>query len=377
MSADQAFDNLLNRNAIVIPSPAPGGEGVRRPPGEKGKDRRTGGADVSDDKVAMQVSSLLDDDVSDYSPSPAGRTDAGGAAAHEYPTEADLPAAAEGGPTGDVADEARREGALIVGRDTAVGSRRLSEMQAAHPEWDGDDGVPVFSTIADECVERGRESSAGNDSELTLARRVRRFAYLPVSGMDRFEVGARKLMANLSLRHPERPSLAIAGTARGEGRTELSIRLALAMAKKVEQRILLVDGDTGKPDVAVRLGVSARRFVLADALGGGCRVGEALTAADDDNLYVLPARAPERDGEEILDAGRAGKFFDRLHRLFDFIIIDCGPLDRGNAALFSRLAGSTALAGRSGKSRVADLRNAAADLLSRGVDLAGLILVGA
>ncbi|MDR2391684.1 MAG: AAA family ATPase [Planctomycetota bacterium] len=358
MNADQAFDNLLNRNAIAIPQAAPAGDTLHRSSGEKRKGAKTG-VDISDDKLAMQVSSLLDDDASDYNPSPGY----GHAAVHEYPTEIDLPIAAEnasGGGGEDALKAAWREGALIVGRDADGG------------------GVPGFSASVDEGATSGKEpeANAGNDAELALARRVRRFACLPVAGMDRFEVDARKLMANLSIRHPERPSLAITGAARGGGRTELSIRLAFAMAKKIEHRILLVDGDMGKPDIAARLGVSVRRFVLSDVIGGSCRIGEALTASDDNNLYVLPARAPERDGEEIPDLEKAEKFFGQLHRLFDFIIIDCGPLDRSDAVLFSRLAGSTALAGRSGRSRAADLRNVAADLRALGVDLAGLILVG-
>jgi Mrp family chromosome partitioning ATPase len=349
LSADQAFANLLNRNAIAIPAASGGGGRAASRAGAERDEYRE-----ADAKLIQQVSAMLDDDeASDYQPNLAKRSPATAAMPRDHPTEVDLsPASARP----DDLSAAHGWGAGIVGRDLADGD--ASDLTGA---GGGESGL--------------EEEEA--DSALAAAARVKRFSYLPLAGMNEFESGARLLAANLSARHPERPSLAVTGVKRGEGRSELAIRFALALARKVEHRILLADFDAEKPETALRLGLSTKHFVLADVLRGSCRLGEALTLGEEDNLYVLPSRAPERDGDEILDSRRVESLFVELHNIFDFVIIDCGPTSRADAAVVSRQAGSVVLAGRPGVSPIADMREAAAGLASMGANLAGMILVGA
>ncbi|MDR1536305.1 MAG: AAA family ATPase [Planctomycetota bacterium] len=362
MSADQAFANLLSRNSVAIP-PAKGIESFN--PGKPAP------APGSDSALAMQVSSLLDDERPESRTAFPGRENPAAAGHHNHPTEVDLSIIRE--KTRDLA-EAGLSGARIVGRDVRSGEGGDSGLAEEYPERAGVGEDADFSRGDGDAGSAGRD---GDELGLSLARKVLRLSYLPLSGMAEFEAGARTLMAGLAAKQPERPSLAVTGAVRGEGRTELAIRLALSMARKVEGRILLVDFDAEKPETATRLGLAADYFALADVLGGSCRLGEALILGEEDNLYVLPARPPERDGDDILDPGEAKRLFEELHRTFNFIIIDCGPAFRADAIIASRQAGAVILAGRIGMSRIADLNRAAEELASLGANVAGMAIIGA
>lgn len=212
---------------------------------------------------------------------------------------------------------------------------------------------------------------------LAEARRVQRFAYLPLQGMEDFEAGARDMIAKLAAGHRDRPSLAITSAMRGEGRTELAFRLALALSKRVGSRILLVDFDLRKPGVAARLGISSKYFTIVDVLRGSCRLGDALVASDEENLYVLPARANDREGDEILDSRQAETVMADMHEAFDFTVIDCPPVLYADAMIVCHLAGCTVLAGMCGFSMAGRMNQAAARLEEAGARMAGMLLTGA
>lgn len=219
--------------------------------------------------------------------------------------------------------------------------------------------------------------AAGLGLGLDRARRVRRFGYLPLAGIETFELRARDIMAGLVSKTPDQPSLAIVSTARGDGETEVAIRLALAVAKRVDYRIALVDMDVRKPQIARRLGLSSKYFTVMDVLRGGCPLGEALMYGEEENLYVLPSRASDRDGDEVVDVKQVRQLAGQLHSAFDFVILCCGSLDHADAITLCRHAGATALAGFCRHTRASALKDAAARLGEAGVSVAGLLLTGA
>lgn len=349
-SADEAFTKLLGKNALNIP--------VANPSAEARGGTRTGrpiaaaapraGAGKSG---AMQVLDMLDGVAGDYSPQQQYGVDTDNVFA--TPTETDLdPVDAEAG-TADT----QRQGTRIMGLAAA----------------DIDDDEEEEPDLRDASI----VDDIGVEADLRRARRFRRFAYLPLSGMEHFESRARDIMASLTSQDPDRPSLAITSPTRGDGQTELAIRLALAMAKRVDYRILLADFDLRKPQIAMRLGLSSKHFTLADVLRGSCPLGEALMVSEEDNLYVLPARASDRDGDEVLDDREVQALLSQVHATFDFTIIGCGPVDHAAAGIVCRHAGAAALAGYCGRTKASALRRTADRLIRNGVNLAGMLLTGA
>ncbi|MCC8190472.1 MAG: AAA family ATPase [Planctomycetes bacterium] len=335
MSADQAFDNLMRRNALAIPVARPAGETDRPPPAPS--DEGSGSEQAGRGELAARVApdGLPGRRQADSHPAVPAAEDP--ARLSDHPTVTDCDPVAEAEP------------------DTG----RLAETDGFDP------------------VRANREFEPGEiEHGLDLARRVRRFAYIPLAGMDVFERQARELMAALVSRHPERPSLAVTSARRGEGRTELSIRLALAMARRVGYRVLLCDCDVGRPDLARRLGVSSKYFTLSDVLRGACPVGEALVVSEEDNLYLLPARPPDRPGDEVLDGRQAAELLEQMHDSFDFVVLDCGPVDDAAATTICALAGSAAIAGYGGWSSARSMAAAGAGLEAAGATVAGVVLTG-
>lgn len=361
MNADVAFDKLIHKNALPIPVANPSAEtrkGIGKTAARPAAVARASAPAATPESVfgkTAQVADLPDEEPGDYRPRGGTDTVSEDQVLYVTPTETDLDAVSG---ADEEIDNAFIHGARIVGRD------------ASPPE--------TFHETEDEYILRQAPTGYDEiDTGLDLARRARRFAYLPLEGMEEFENRSRDLMARLQSQMPDRPSLAVTGVMHGDGQAELALRLALAMAKRVDYRVLLADFNLRQPQIASRLGLSSKHFVLSDVLRGSCPLGEALILGEEDNLYVLPARASDRDGDEFFDDRQVQALMSQLHETFDFTIIACGPMDHADAAIVCRHAGHAALAAFCGVSRARPLREAAERLAEAGARVAGLVMTGA
>ncbi len=374
MSADQAFDNLMSRNALAVPVAGPGRSEPPPPPRPVRVPDQPRREKHRQPDSTVRVADLLDEDTADYLPrGGVENSDSVRGKAYTVPTETDLPPVVPAMADDEDLSTAHLHGARILGRDTQrfyVDDRDSTD----HGRPAGDDGIAEDAGYGRPDGGYGEYGAELAHLRLERAKRLRRLGYLPLSGMDGFESEARDALAALAALDPDRPSLAVTSARRGEGRTELAVRLALALAKRVGHRVLLADFDVRKPQVAARLGVSSKHFTLADVLRGACALGDALSVSEEDNLYVLPARASERDGDEILDGRQVEGLFAALHRAFDFTIIDCGPVGHADAVILCRLAGFTALAGRCGASSARLVNEAGERLEAAGARIAGVLL---
>jgi Mrp family chromosome partitioning ATPase len=263
---------------------------------------------------------------------------------------------------------------------------RMEPVVSSHPtETDvkpvGDLDTQIFDELPaarDDEASTPTAVSAADSGKIDLGRvrRIKRFNYLPLGGAMEFEVQSMDLAARLSARNPGQPSLLISSARRGEGRTELAIRFALALARRVGTRMLLADFDLRRPQVAPRLGISAKYFTLTDVLRGACPVEEALTVSDEDGLYVLPARASDRIGDEIVDARNFGAFMETIHRSFDYAVFDCPPAEHTDTLNLCRYAGAALFSGYSGATSARRLNFAAQRLAATGIEVAGMVLMG-
>ncbi len=396
-SADTAFNRLLEKNALGIPVANPDPDAAApvlsaAVPGAVVHDgvhdgaldgahaaAHVNGSASGDMSEAMRVLDLLDDrfiygDSGDYSPPryPADESER----AFTTPTETELdPVDAPVGILDAVADARSAETVRSASMQDVPDADDLREASAAVVDEEHDAGIGGTGGGAGNAG-ADTQIDIGGDTEIRKARRFRRFAYLPLGGMEYFENRARDVMASLASQEPDRPSLAITSPSRGDGRTELAIRLALAMAKRVDYRVLLADFDVRKPRIAARLGLSSKYFTVADVLRGSCPLGEALAASEEDNLYVLPARATDREGDEVLNDKQVQALMAKIHASFDFAVINCGAADHADAAIVCRHAGATALAGFCRRTPARALRDAADRLGEAGANIAGMLLTG-
>jgi protein-tyrosine kinase len=117
---------------------------------------------------------------------------------------------------------------------------------------------------------------------------------------------------------------------RAEGRTTLVLTLARALARR-PGRTLLVDADLTGPMLGRQLGLQAQ-VGLDDVVENGVALADALIEAPDDNLTILPLRAPVAHPREFLASPAWSCALARLRREFDLVLMDGSPLFAGLSA---------------------------------------------
>lgn len=348
MNADDAFGTLMRENKLAIPLANPAVY-VAEPPQRPAPDQQQ----------ALRVDEVLDGEA-EYNP---GRPSGTSARWTNHPTETELEAVRVEDVDGGENDEeqlaeAVEGGARIVGLDADAEPAAVPPPARIHSAPAPAPTVVPGSTL------------------LANAKRVRRFAQLPIEGNEVFDSAAMEMAVGLAAADPGRPSLLLTGPARGEGRTEMALRLALAVARRVGMRVLLADFDLKKPNIAIRLGLVLHYFSLAEVLRGTCSLDDALIASDEDNLFVLAARPSDRSGDEIVEGRQASAVLADIHAAFDFAVIDCGPIEQSEAQILCRHVGSVAVVGYGGLTTAGGLRWAARQAEAHGGRVAGMLLAG-
>ncbi|WP_263368582.1 GumC family protein [Edaphobacter bradus] len=133
----------------------------------------------------------------------------------------------------------------------------------------------------------------------------------------------------------------------GEGKTTLSINLALTLAR--HGRTCIVDADLRKEGVAPALGVVAKyglREVLSESMG----VDQALVSAVQlPNLSLLASGTAPGDPSALISSTRMSGLVGKLRQRFEFIVIDSPPmLLFSDGRALSVLADGIIVVGRSG-----------------------------
>jgi capsular exopolysaccharide synthesis family protein len=135
----------------------------------------------------------------------------------------------------------------------------------------------------------------------------------------------------------------------GEGKTMVSMNLALSLAQHTKERVLLLEGDLYRPAFAASLGMEDFRG-LGEWFTGTEAVTGFLYHLHPTQLWLLPAgRVPENPGG-ILQSARFLALYEQLTRAFDWILIDAPPLlPLADASFWSTLADGLLLVVREGK----------------------------
>jgi len=127
----------------------------------------------------------------------------------------------------------------------------------------------------------------------------------------------------------------VASGRQGEGKTFVALNLALSIAGESERSVLVIDGDSAKPEALARLGVTDERPGFVDALADPAVDPEALVLATDiDGLCLLPAGRKERNLPELLASARTEAVLARLLAADPrrIILIDSSPVLAMSAA---------------------------------------------
>ncbi len=139
----------------------------------------------------------------------------------------------------------------------------------------------------------------------------------------------RKIISNLNMVREERGlgSVLITSCMPGEGKTTVSINLAVSLSKREENPVILIDADLRRKSLSTMLGLKEWKG-LSDVLIGRLSVEEVLLSTEFSNLKVLPAGSDSEAPAELIASLQMKRLFARLKQknVNSFLIFDSTPL---------------------------------------------------
>jgi capsular exopolysaccharide synthesis family protein len=159
-----------------------------------------------------------------------------------------------------------------------------------------------------------------------------------------------------------------------EGKTTFAINLATSMAKS-GKKVLLIDGDLRKPDIAYLLNLPHGSRGLQDLLSGK-EFEQVVCTVPSTGLDVLAADSHNSaDACEMLASPIAAQQINIISQRYDHLIIDTPPvLAFPDALLWAKLADGVILASFAGRTTTEDLRETTLRLKQINVRVLGTIL---
>ncbi len=161
----------------------------------------------------------------------------------------------------------------------------------------------------------------------------------------------------------------------GEGKTSTVLNLALAIAQSREKKVLVIDGDLRRPNVASYLGLRPS-VGLGEVLKGDSEIFSSVFFVDEQELYILPVNKEADNPTELLSSERFPEMIAMLRGYFDFILIDSPPvMPFADSRLLANYSDSLIMVVRAGLAPYETVEKAI-DALPRGRIL-GVVLNGA
>jgi protein-tyrosine kinase len=150
-----------------------------------------------------------------------------------------------------------------------------------------------------------------------------------------------------------------------EGKTFVSINLALSVALEQDKTVLLVDSDVLRPSVARELGIENTNGLMEYLLDESVEVSDVLYNTNIDKLKLIPAGMPHHLSNELLASERMISLAQELAERYPdrIVIFDCPPLIGVSETLvLANLMGQALLVVEESKTPLANITEATANL---------------
>jgi len=141
----------------------------------------------------------------------------------------------------------------------------------------------------------------------------------------------------------------ITSTIPQEGKSMVAGNLACTLARKTQQKVLLVDGDVRRPSLSQMFDMENVPG-LCECLQGSRCLEASIYYLEGPKLWMLPSGSTAENPLEILQSGKLSKLIDQMASWFDWIVVDSPPvLPFADVSLWSRLTDGILLVARRGK----------------------------
>jgi capsular exopolysaccharide synthesis family protein len=149
-------------------------------------------------------------------------------------------------------------------------------------------------------------------------------------------------------RHRTLKKVVITSTVPREGKSTISSNLACALARRADEKVLIIEGDVRLPVVHKLFGID-QQSGICDLLRGERSLKECVFHLLDAGVWVMPAGKPATNPLEILQSKKLSIIMDQLAATFDWIVIDSPPvLPLADTSIWMRQADGVLLVTRLG-----------------------------
>jgi capsular exopolysaccharide synthesis family protein len=231
----------------------------------------------------------------------------------------------------------------------------LQRSEAERAGTESSPGEPSTYSLATELLQvaerKRRGATAATVDRPEHSNALEQFPSLPVSILpnsrlvsvgEEESLGAEKfrfLAVRLRQLRQTRPlkKVLITSTIPQEGKSTVAANLACTLARRKQQRTLLLEGDLRRPTVAQKFGLS-KLPGLSEWLRGETETMNVYRL-ESLGLWVLPAGNAPENPLELMQSGKLSPLMDQLTSWFDWIIIDSPPvLPLADTSIWARLA---------------------------------------
>ncbi len=156
--------------------------------------------------------------------------------------------------------------------------------------------------------------------------------------------------------------LLITSTLPEEGKSLVAANLAATLARRKQQKVLLLEGDLRRPVLSRQFGHPHIPGVT-EWLYEGAGPINSIYYLDSPGFWFLPAGRPPENPLELMQTGKLSSLLVQLTASFDWIIIDSPPLlPLADTSVWARFADGVLLVVREGKTEKRQLQRGLAAL---------------
>ncbi len=154
----------------------------------------------------------------------------------------------------------------------------------------------------------------------------------------------------------------ITSTLPEEGKSLVAANLAATLARRQQQKVLLLEGDLRRPVLAQQMG-HPHVPGITEWLYEGAGPINNIFYLDGPGFWLLPAGRPPENPLELMQTGRLNSLLEQLTVTFDWVIIDSPPLlPLADTSVWTRLVDGVLLVVREGKTEKRQLQRGLAAL---------------
>ena len=228
--------------------------------------------------------------------------------------------------------------------------------------------APINSSISEKVTSHSSAHIELNGERLT----ERGFIYSPDSAhhiQEEFRHIKRKLLNNAfgpaakTLKHSN--LIMVSSSNPNEGKTFVSINLALSIALEQDKTVLLVDADVLRPSLHRELEFESKKGLLEYLLAEVDSLSEVIYNTNIPNLKLIPAGKPHHLTNELLASERMVQLAQELAQRYPdrMVIFDCPPiLGVTETPVLSDVVGQAVVVVEESKTKIDDVKRAVSQL---------------